>query len=81
MADQEQSKGEKGSKFEAIFPSLVKDLKDNATQFGIFSEALKWYEEVRLPDSPASPQSPAPLSFPNSHAETPMLNSFLPRSH
>lgn len=46
MTVTEQSKEEKRAKYEAIFPSLVDDLKENAAQYGIPSEALKWYEEV-----------------------------------
>lgn len=33
--------------FEAVFPKLVKDLEDNAKQYKIPEEALKWYSNVR----------------------------------
>ena len=32
--------------FEAIFPKLVKDLEDNAKQYNIPEDALKWYSNV-----------------------------------
>lgn len=33
-------------KFEAVFPSLVEDLKENAKQYNLPANALKWYEDV-----------------------------------
>ena len=53
-------------KFEAVFPSLVEDLKENAKQYNLPENALKWYEDVCnafLPDShrsspPSTPSSP-----------------------
>lgn len=33
-------------KFEAVFPSLVEDLKENANQYNLPANALKWYEDV-----------------------------------
>lgn len=32
--------------FEAVFPKLVKDLEDNAKQYNIPEDALKWYSNV-----------------------------------
>ena len=32
--------------FEAVFPKLVKDLEDNANQYNIPEDALKWYSNV-----------------------------------
>ena len=32
--------------FEAVFPKLVKDLEDNAKQYKIPEDALKWYSNV-----------------------------------
>jgi hypothetical protein len=42
MSSKEQQKKD----FEAVFPSLVEDLKENAKQYGIPADALKWYEDV-----------------------------------
>ncbi|KAL2051973.1 hypothetical protein ABVK25_007665 [Lepraria finkii] len=39
------SKGDKKKDFEAVFPSLVEDLKENAKQYNIPADALKWYED------------------------------------
>ena len=33
--------------FEAVFPKLVQDLEENAKQYKIPEEALKWYSNVR----------------------------------
>lgn len=43
------SKEQHRKDFEAIFPSLVDDLKEHANQYGIPTDALKWYEDVRAP--------------------------------
>lgn len=51
MVTSGESKEGKREDFEAVFPSLVEDLKQNATQYGIPAEALKWYEEVGLSSS------------------------------
>lgn len=51
MVTSGESKEGKRKDFEAVFPSLVEDLKQNATQYGIPAEALKWYEEVGLSSS------------------------------
>lgn len=32
--------------FETVFPKLVKDLEENAKQYNIPEEALKWYSDV-----------------------------------
>ena len=42
--------------FEAVFPKLVKDLEDNAKQYNIPEDALKWYSNVySLDPSQSSP--------------------------
>ena len=33
--------------FETVFPKLVKDLEENANQYNVPEEALKWYSDVR----------------------------------
>lgn len=33
--------------FEAVFPKLLKDLEENAKQYNIPEEALRWYSDVR----------------------------------
>ena len=48
--------------FEAVFPKLVKDLEENAKQYQIPEEALKWYSNVR-----SSCHPPAPTPIPASH--------------
>lgn len=32
--------------FEAVFPSLVKDLSEHAKQYNIPAAALEWYQKV-----------------------------------
>lgn len=69
------SKDQKRKDFEAVFPSLVNDLKENAAQYGIPSEALSWYEEVRLqlpiPVCHKPPRLPMLLPPPPSSQECP----------
>lgn len=35
--------------FEAVFPSLAEDLSQHATTFKLPENALKWFQEVRIP--------------------------------
>jgi len=52
------SKEHQRKDFEAIFSSLVEDLEENAKQYGIPTDALKWYSDVR--PSPPKPPIIAP---------------------
>ncbi len=54
MSSKEQQKKD----FEAVFPSLVEDLKENAKQYGIPADALKWYEDVSSSSLLLPPPSP-----------------------
>lgn len=40
--------------FETVFPKLVKDLEENARQYNLPEEALKWYTDVWSKDYPKS---------------------------
>lgn len=40
------SSSNKLKEFETVFPGLVKDLEENAKQYKIPEEALKWYSDV-----------------------------------
>ncbi len=37
--------------FESVFPQLVEDLTQHCKQYGPPEDALKWYQDVRLPQS------------------------------
>ena len=45
--------------FEGVFPKLVKDLEENAKQYNIPQDNLKWYSDV-FPPAPSSLSSPIP---------------------
>lgn len=81
----------KRADFEAVFPSLVEDLKAAATQYGIPDNALQWFEKVILLSvlftfrplhadhvslfSPSTPTPPAASSTAASPSRTPALRS------
>ena len=43
------SSADKLKEFETVFPKLVKDLEDNAKQYNLPEENLKWYRDVGSP--------------------------------
>ena len=53
------SSADKLKQFETVFPKLVKDLEDNAKQYNLPEENLKWYRNVC---SPAVPQPSSSIS-------------------
>ena len=53
------SSADKLKEFETVFPKLVKDLEDNAKQYNLPEESLKWYRDVR---SPAASQLSSSIS-------------------
>lgn len=53
------SSADKLKEFETVFPKLVKDLEDNAKQYNLPEESLKWYRDVR---SPATSQPSSSIS-------------------
>ena len=57
------------TEFEEVFPQLVADLTTEANKYGLPSNALEWYRQVRTSDSPCLivPQDALPDSL-NSRA-------------